>query len=155
MNKKWDSKKKDLRNKKNLFPLAAKTACVLVMLAVFTIPIEASQAAAGGFYLTASWYSVKDLKSSGQWAKTKGVMANGHLFDDTKFTGASRDFPLGAILVISNLQNGKKVRVEITDRINKRFTKTRIDLSPVAFKALAGKQGLSKGLIKVYAEEIK
>ena len=106
-------------------------------------------------YLTASWYSVESLHKDGQWKITKGVMANGNRFSDINYTCATWLYPLGTILRVDNRSNGKSILVVVTDRINRRFAKTRIDLSPIAFKTLAGRKGLAKGLIKVLVERIK
>jgi rare lipoprotein A len=42
--------------------------------------------------------------------------ANGELFDMTALTAAHRTLPLGSIVRVVNLQNGKHVRVRINDR---------------------------------------
>lgn len=94
--------------------------------------------------LTASWYSEASLKQEGTWEKSKGVMANGQRFDETDYTCATRLYPLGTILKISH--NGKTVYCEVTDRIGKRFAKTRIDLSKAAFQQIAS---LKQGLVEV------
>jgi len=102
--------------------------------------------------LTASWYSVESLKKEGTYKYSKGVMVNGKLFDDNKLTCAVRCFPLGAVLRITNISNNRYVVVEVADRIGKRFGKTRIDLSRLAFSKL---DKLEKGLISVKVERIK
>ena len=104
--------------------------------------------------LEASWYSVKDLHSSGQWAITRGVMANGHQFSDDAYTCATRDYSLGSLLRITNLNSNRQVIVRVTDRINKRFKGKRIDLSKAAFAELSGKQGTKAGLLPIKAEVI-
>jgi len=124
-----------------------------IVLAIVVFFMLSREAMAGEpFYLTASWYAVKDLKSSGQWKITKGVMSNGEQFSDEAFTCATRDYPLGAILRITNLGNGRWVIVEVTDRINKRFKGKRIDLTKVVFSKL---DKLEKGIISVKVEVIK
>jgi hypothetical protein len=60
-----------------------------LIAAAMAVAIFMSLRATGAFayptHLTASWYAVADLKSSGQWKITKGVMANGEQFkDDTR-----------------------------------------------------------------------
>jgi rare lipoprotein A len=96
--------------------------------------------------LQASWYSEASLKKEGTWKKSKGVMANGKKFDETKLTVASRIHPRGSVIKIVNISNGKSVLVIVTDRIGKRFAKTRIDLSRAAFQKIAS---LKEGLVKV------
>ena len=125
---------------------------VLVILCFYqTLNIE--NCIASSRNLLASYYSVQSLKQEGTWKYSKGRCADGSLFKDSNFTAASRDFSLGSVLCITNLQNGKQVTVRVTDRINKRFAKTRIDLSQRAFSELLSKgESLDKGLIKVKVE---
>lgn len=42
--------------------------------------------------------------------------ASGELHDQNGFTAASRNLPLGATATVTNLENGRSVDVEITDR---------------------------------------
>lgn len=61
--------------------------------------------------------------------------ASGEIFDDSKFTAAHKTLPLGTIAKVTNLSNGKSVRVEINDRgpyVDGRI----IDLSHAAAHAL-------------------
>ena len=93
--------------------------------------------------LTVSWYSIQSLKDEGTWKYSKGVCADGSIFNDNLFTCATRLFALGDYLRITNSANGKVIVVKVTDRIGKRFAKTRIDLSKRAFSTIAPlKQGL-------------
>ena len=102
--------------------------------------------------LMASWYSIESLKKEGTYKYSKGVMANGKNFDENNLTCATRLFPLGSSLFITNLENGKKVVVLVTDRIGKRFTTKRIDLSKLAFSRIAE---LKRGVVAVKVERIK
>jgi rare lipoprotein A len=102
--------------------------------------------------LTASWYSIESLKKEGTWKRTKGVMANGQKFNDSGFTCAAWGYPFGTMLLVTNIQTLKSIRVRVTDRISERFAKTRIDLSRLAFSQLAE---LERGVISVKVEKIK
>lgn len=103
--------------------------------------------------LKASWYSIESLKEEGTWKNgIERRMANGERFVDTNDTCANNLFPLGTVLRITNLENGKSVVVKTTDRIGKRFSKTRVDLSKGAFNKIAN---LESGLIKIRVERIK
>lgn len=104
--------------------------------------------------LDASWYSIESLKREGTYKYSKGVMANGKEFKDEAFTCATRLYPLGTYLKITNQRNGKSVIVKVTDRVGKRFAEKRIDLTPTAFKVLAGSQGLEVGLLPVKVEKL-
>lgn len=42
--------------------------------------------------------------------------ASGQRFDQNKLTAAHRKLPLGTRIKVTNLENGKSVRVEVTDR---------------------------------------
>lgn len=55
----------------------------------------------------ASWYG-KELQDK--------PTASGDLFDMNKFTAAHRDFPMGSLVLVRNLENGKKKLVHINDR---------------------------------------
>ena len=99
--------------------------------------------------LFSSWYSIESLKKEGTWKRTKGVCADGSYFRDDRLTAATRLYPLGTRLRVINLANNKSVEVIVTDRISKRFAKTRIDLSQLAFSRIAK---LETGIISVKAE---
>ena len=98
--------------------------------------------------LKASWYSIDSLKKEGTYKHTKGIMANGSWYDENALTCATRLYPFGSWLYITNLANSKSVIVRVTDRIGKRFAKSRIDLSKRAFYILSDGH-LELGLIKV------
>lgn len=103
--------------------------------------------------LKASWYSEKSLISEGtRKAGEPQIMANGKVFNENKLTCATRLYPLGTMLKVTNLDNGKFVIVKVTDRIGKRFAETRIDLSKKAFESIAK---LSQGLVPITAEVIE
>lgn len=105
--------------------------------------------------LIASWYSRASLIKEGTWKDGKEKrMANGKHFSDSGLTAACRLYPLGSRVMVTNVANGKTVCVTITDRIGKRFAKTRIDLSKGAMEALGGKQALIQGLLQVEVEEL-
>lgn len=76
--------------------------------------------------------------------------ANGEIFNQHKLTAAHRSLPLGSIAVVTNLKNGKKVKVKINDRGP--YAKGRaIDLSRAAAKRL----GIEKaGVAKVKIEAL-
>ena len=105
------------------------------------------------YALDASWYSVEALKRDGQWDVTKGRMANGEPFSDTQYIGASRDYPLGTVVRVT-AESGSSTVVVIKDRINKRFKGKRLDLSPRAFKEIAGPLGLGRGIIPNITVEV-
>lgn len=72
------------------------------------------------------------------------LMANGKPFRQAALTCASNDWPLGARL---RLRHGDvTVTVRVTDRMDRRFTGKRIDLSKAAFRILSP---LTPGLIAV------
>jgi rare lipoprotein A len=120
---------------------------VILMILLFMVIFAK---AAEPIILTASWYSTASLKQEGTYKYSKGVMANGHKFSDDGFTAACRLYPINTILRVVNISTKKSVIVKVTDRIGKRFAKTRIDLSKRAFSVIAPlKQGLAKVSIRV------
>jgi rare lipoprotein A len=119
--------------------------CLFLALSFTSITVYAEN-------LTASWYSVESLKKEGTWKHGEQKMANGKRFDENALTCASRIHRLGAVVEVINKENGKSVTVVCTDRIGKRFAKTRIDLSKAAFYRICD---LRKGIVKVEVKEIK
>jgi rare lipoprotein A len=89
---------------------------------------------------TASWYG---KKYHGR------LTANGERYDMHALTAAHKRLAFGAVVVVKNLDNGKKVRVRINDRGP--FKKGRIiDLSYAAARELGMvEQGLARVKIKV------
>jgi peptidoglycan lytic transglycosylase len=74
--------------------------------------------------------------------------ANGEIFSQKKFTGASNFLPLDTWVRVTNLKNGKSVVVKVTDRMHKRMKRV-IDLSRVAASQLSY---IGDGLTKVKIE---
>jgi rare lipoprotein A (peptidoglycan hydrolase) len=113
--------------------------------------------------LTASWYSVASLKKEGTWKKCEKRMANGKRFNENALTCATRLYPLGTLLRVTRIIKGeteedditKVVIVKVTDRIGKRFAKTRIDLTKIAFEYLLTENETTDiGLLKVKVEKV-
>lgn len=74
----------------------------------------------------ASWYGIK---------QDGNKTASGEPFDMDDYTAAHKSLPLGAMVRVTNLRNGKEVTVRINDRGP--FDKRRIiDLSCTAAKAI-------------------
>ena len=76
--------------------------------------------------------------------------ANGEIFSQKKFTGASNYLPLDTWVRVTNLRNGKSVVVKITDRMHKRMKRV-IDLSRAAASQLSY---IGDGLTKVKVEPL-
>lgn len=92
--------------------------------------------AEGYMFGKATWYG-----SAVQGSNT----ASGEIFDYNLFTAAHRTLPFGTMVDVTNLANGKTVRVKITDRGP--FGPGReLDLSSGAFKEIAS---LGAGVINV------
>ena len=119
---------------------------------IIILILSCQSAFAEPVYLKASWYSIESLKREGTYEYSKGIMADGKAFDENNLTCACRIYPLGTLLRITNISNGKSVQAKVTDRIGKRFAKTRIDLSKRAFLELAD---LSTGIIQVKITQVK
>ncbi len=88
----------------------------------------------------ASWY--------GEFFRGRKT-ANGERFDPAGLTAAHRSLPLGTVVKVTNLENGKKVIVRINDRgpyVGGRI----IDLSRAAAQEIGM---IRKGIVKVKIEE--
>ena len=78
----------------------------------------------------ASWYGY-------EWTTGKrGTMANGARFNPRAWTAATYDYPLGSVLLVTNIANGKKIAVLVTDRGPAHRLNRLIDLSEAAATAL-------------------
>jgi rare lipoprotein A len=88
----------------------------------------------------ASWYG---RKYHGR------LTASGERYDMHSLTAAHRTLPFGVVVVVTNLENGRKVRVRINDRGP--FKKGRIiDLSRAAARQLGMvRQGVARVKIRV------
>lgn len=62
--------------------------------------------------------------------------ADGTVYRHESDIAASNDFPLGTRLVVRH--EGREVRVTVRDRMHRRFTGRRIDLSGRAWRRLSG-----------------
>jgi len=77
--------------------------------------------------------------------------ATGDVFHNSGFTAASNKFRLGAYVRVTNLSNGKKVYVQVNDRMGN--GKRLIDLTNAAAEALDFKRaGTAKVRVKVVKE---
>ena len=135
--------------------IALKTACLIALSIVcMAYSSDTADCAAQGYQiLTASYYDISSLKRDGQWAITHGRCSDGSYFKDEGFTGAYWGVPLGTFVRVVDLQSHRSIIIKITDRTNRRFAKTRIDLSRAAFSALADGR-LDRGLLSVIVEKI-
>ena len=134
---------------KNLIKRTLERAGAIIILISLLSSCEQCPAFAEPITLKASWYSTQSLHKDGQWKITHGRMSNGEYFDDNLLVCATRLYPIGAWLRITNIQNGKTVDVRVADRIGKRFAKTRIDLPKGIFAKIADcKQGIISVMVK-------
>lgn len=106
------------------------------MLALFTIPVNATQSGKASYYAD---------RFDGR--KT----ANGETFRNSKLTAASNKLKFGTHVRVTNVENGKSVVVKIND--TGKFGKgVIIDLSQSAFKRIAP---LTRGIVKVRVTIVK
>lgn len=91
-----------------------------------------------------SWY--------GQSRQGK-TTADGERFNDRGFTCAQRTLPFGTILRVTNLQNGRTVKVRVNDRGPAEKSRI-IDLSAAAARALGmHKQGVATVRLEAFSED--
>lgn len=76
--------------------------------------------------------------------------ANGEIFRQNRFTGASNNFPLGSTVEVTNLKNGCSVIIRVNDRmaISSQMKGRIIDLSVSSAKAISFYDGLTKVTVK-------
>ena len=128
-----------------------QTSCSLIL------PLSLS---VGVFFSACSWVPKGDAQFD-VGVKDRGVAswygeqfhgrqaANGEIFDMTALTAAHRTMPLGSVVRVANLANGKYVFVRITDRgpyVNGRI----LDLSHAA----AVRLGMERGGLAIVQVEI-
>lgn len=78
------------------------------------------------------------------------LMANGKPFDPSKYTAASYDIPLGSLVKVRNLTNGREVYVRITDRGPNHRLHRLIDLSEAgAYKLGYTREGLTEVAVEL------
>lgn len=142
-----------LRNAENPEPLdnpPSKFAWwkVLVILGVFGYILYFLSGIGHASEMKASYYSKASLVKEGtRKAGERQIMANGRVFDENAMTCATgKQYKLGSRLLVTNKSNGKSVVCLVTDRIGRRFYKTRIDLAKGAFLRLGS---LKAGLLNV------
>ena len=124
-----------------------KLECVIVFTLLFSL-FSAKLVKVQEF--TASWYSIESLRAEGTYKTSKGIMANGKEINENAYTCASRDYAIGDWLLVTAIDSGRNVIVQVTDRIGRRFKGKRIDLSKGAFgKLLMEGETFDKGLLKV------
>ena len=92
----------------------------------------------------ASWYSESD-------PGINLTTANGEIFDDSKLTCASWDFPFETHLRVTDLASGKSIVCRVNDRGPAKRLERVIDLTKSAFQKIAP---LHSGLIKVKVEMV-
>lgn len=93
----------------------------------------------------ASWYSESD----------PGInihTANGEVFEDTRMTCASWDYPFGTILRVTYLKNGDSIICRVNDRGPSKRLGRLVDLTKTGFEEMAP---LRLGLIKVKVEKVE
>ena len=148
---KWVPRKKEVitcpRCKSYLWAKPKKKRISKVLAIIFLFLFITQNALA----VTASWYDTKSCKREG----TSGIMANGKELNDNAYTCASWDYRFDTVLRVTNLSNGKRCLVRVTDRgpNKKLYLKGRkIDLSRAAFGRIAN---LEQGVIEVSIEEVR
>ena len=91
----------------------------------------------------ASWYSVRTNRGT--------QTASGEAFSDSKITVAHKTLPLGTVVQVTNLENGKSVLARVNDR-GPYVPNRAVDLSPAAFAQIAD---LNRGVIRVNVRTVQ
>src|SRR5438132_14272246 len=128
-----------LRMAMTVFAASLLSASLISAASQVKAPVASSKSHVVGI---ASWYGQQH-----QGLK----MANGKKFDRRKLTAASWYVPLGTVLHVVNLENGRSVTVTVTDRgPNLRLHRV-LDLSEAAAQKLGY---IEKGLTPVFVSPI-
>jgi rare lipoprotein A len=126
------------------FPsFAAVVLSVALLVWLLLRPLHGKAAPLPGIAGFASWYG------EGYRGKT---MANGQPFDPEEMTCAAWHWPLGTLLRVQHIKNGRYVIVEVTDRGPAKWTKRLIDLSARSFRRL---EAQDVGIIPVRVEVLR
>ncbi len=121
---------------------ASLLSASLISAAAGAEALKSTGTAKSHFVGVASWYGLQH-----QGLK----MANGQRFDRRKLTAASWYVPLGTVIRVVNLENGKTVTVTVTDR-GPNFRLHRIlDLSEAAARELGY---IEKGVTPVFVSPV-
>jgi rare lipoprotein A len=118
---------------------AVRVGLLAAVLMLTGSSVDAGRATAIGI---ASWYG---------WREHGRTMANGQLFNALALSAASVTVPLGSWVVVTRLDDGRTVTLQITDRGP--YVRGRIiDLSLAAARVLGM---VEVGLLRVRVERIK
>jgi rare lipoprotein A len=116
---------------------------------ILTLLLVGVLTSAQAFQTEASYYSVESCKREGTWQKWGGKTASGKDFTNESNYCASRDFPFGQHLRITNIHTGLSTVCVVEDiGPSKKLYKAgrRIDLSKSSFAKISS---LSKGVVQV------
>ena len=125
-------------------------AIVIAIIVAVVILLDGNHKCHAAEITTASYYTRASCLREG----TSGIMANGKELNDEKLTCASWVYRFGTVLMVTNLANGRTVKVTVTDRgPSKRLYRMGrvIDLSKRAMREL---DGIKRGVIQVRVEKI-
>lgn len=126
--------------------LLALIVCALCPLPAMAAGTDTAQATAAAFVQTgrASYYG----------SKHDGMTtADGSTFDRTDFTAAHRTLPFGTVVRVTNLANGRMVKVRISDR-GPHILGRVIDLSAAAARELGMlRRGLARVRLRVFPSD--
>ncbi|SEM16400.1 rare lipoprotein A [Chitinophaga rupis] len=123
---------------------------ILVVIAILTPPLWLGREKKRPVVVAKK--SKSDMGTASYYAdKFEGrKTANGEVFDNDSMTAAHNTLPLGTLVKVTNLSNGRSVIVKITDRLH--ATNSRIiDLTQTAARELGF---LTRGLARVRVERV-
>jgi rare lipoprotein A len=95
----------------------------------------------------ASWYGY-------EWTTGKrGTMANGKRFNPQAISAASYNYPLGTVLEVTNVDNGRRIIAPVTDRGPAKRLNRLLDLSEAGATALGyHRAGIATVVVRVLAQ---
>lgn len=97
------------------------------------------------------FFCLSSFKATYYHSKFHGrVTKSGEIYNENTLVCASNSHPFGTILLITNIENNKSVKVKVIDRGS--FEKVTLDLSKKAFSKIAD---LRKGVVEIKIKVVK
>jgi rare lipoprotein A len=133
--------------------VAPALACTLVAVLLISTPSESRQSAPASSATPAVPLNQKRTGLASYMAKTlEGrKMASGQIYDGRQLVAAHPTYPMGTLLRVTNLTNGRSVEVIVVDRSARGPKRPIVDLSRAAAERL---EMIEAGVVKVTTEVI-
>jgi rare lipoprotein A len=128
-------------------------ACPLIALLLISTPSESGQSTPAASARPAAPLNQKRTGLASYMAKTlEGrKTASGQIYDGRQLVAAHPTYPMGTVLRVTNLTNGRSVEVTVVDRSARGPKRPIVDLSRAAAERL---DMIDQGVVRVTTEVI-